>query len=121
MSTASMYLAEPSGLISLALFLIAVALITLLAGSFWLSCRMRTRAPRLPRAEEQPHMPQGGPVREMREVREAAEVPKVAKGQHALTPYELTHMSTRTSPSQKRERWHDGGSGSFGSGGLGHH
>ncbi|MFJ1608410.1 DUF6479 family protein [Streptomyces sp. NPDC088253] len=121
MSTASMYLAEPSGLFSVALFVIAVALIALLAGSFWLNCRMRSRAPRLPRAEEQPHMPQGGPVREMREIREPAEVPKVAKGQHALTPYELTHMSTRTSPSQKRGRWHDGGGGSFGSGGLGHH
>ncbi|WP_329363850.1 DUF6479 family protein [Streptomyces sp. NBC_01483] len=121
MSNASMYLAEPSGLLSLGLFLIAVALITLLAGSFWLSCRMRTRAPRLPRPEEQPHMPQDGPVREAREIREPAEIPKVAKGGHALTPYELTHMSTRTSSSQERQRWHEGGSGSFGSGGLGHH
>lgn len=116
-----MQLAERSGLLSLGLFLVAVALVTLLGGSFWLSCRMRSRAPRLPLPEEQPHLPPDGPVHEVREMREPAEIPKVPKGGHALTPYELAHSPTRTSPLKKPPRWSEGRSGSFGSGGLGPH
>lgn len=116
-----MYLAEPSGLLSLGLFLVAVALMALLAGSFWMGCRIRAREPRTPRPEEQPQLPPGGAVHEIREYREPAEIPKVGKDGHALTPYELGHTPTRPSASQERRRWIEGRSGSFGSGGLGPH
>ncbi|MET8408193.1 DUF6479 family protein [Streptomyces sp. NPDC005195] len=121
MSTAStsIQMAAPSGLLSLGLFLVAVALVTLLAGSLWLGCRIRAHE-QLPRPEEQPQLPPGGAVHEIREIRESAEIPKVDKSGHALTPYELAH-SSRPSASQERQRWVEGGSGSFGSGGLGPH
>lgn len=120
MSTASIQLAAPSGLLSLGLFLVAVALVTLLAGSLWLGCRIRAHE-QVPRPEEHPQLPPGGAVHEVREFREPAEIPKVDKTGHALTPYELAHSGTRPSASQERRRWVDGGSGSFGSGGLGPH
>ncbi|WP_187285561.1 DUF6479 family protein [Streptomyces sp. ME109] len=120
MSTASMEMAAPSGLLSLGLFLVAVALVTLLAGSLWLGCRIRS-SQQLPRPEEQPQLPPEGAVHEVREFREPAEIPKVDKKGRALTPYELAHSASRPSASQERRRWAEGGSGSFGSGGLGPH
>ncbi|MGJ5893135.1 hypothetical protein DF268_40895 [Streptomyces sp. V2] len=121
MSTASVMLAAPSGLLSLALFAVGVAVVAMLMGAFWLGARIRDREPPCPRPEEQPHLPPEGAVHEILENREPDEVPKVPKGGHALTPYELTNMQTRTSASQKRRRWTPGSSGSFGGGGLGAH
>lgn len=82
---------------------------------------MRVRDRELPRPlpDEQPHLPEGGAVREMREMREADEVPH-AVGKERLTPYELHKSGTRTGKDQHRKRWLPGSSGSFGSGGIGH-
>ncbi|WP_432042322.1 DUF6479 family protein [Streptomyces cadmiisoli] len=121
MSTSSMQIAAPSGLISLVLFLVAVAVLALLAGSFWMGNRIKLREPPRPRPEDQPKMPLDGPVYEIRENREPDEVPKVPKGGRALTPYELSNMQTRPSDSKDRPRWSRGSSGSFGGGGLGAH
>ncbi|WP_189313245.1 DUF6479 family protein [Streptomyces brasiliensis] len=121
MSTASMQLAAASGLMSLVLFLVAVAVLTMLAGSFWLGSRIKFREPPRPRPEEQPHLPAEGPVHEIRENRESEEVPWIPKGERPLTPYELSNQQTRPSTSKDRPRWSKGSSGSFGGGGLGAH
>ncbi|KOG30726.1 DUF6479 family protein [Streptomyces resistomycificus] len=71
-----------------------------------------------PRPDEQPKLPQSGPVREIREVREPDEVP-VAAGRKRLMPYEIHQSGTRRGKDQQRKRWLPGSSGSFGSGGAG--
>ncbi|MFF8730932.1 DUF6479 family protein [Streptomyces sp. NPDC015171] len=121
MNTASMQLAAASGLISLVLFAIALAVLAVLAGGYWLTSREKYREPPRPRAEEQPKLPPEGAVHEIRENRESADVPRTAKGERPLTPYELTNMDTRSSDSKERPRWSKGSSGSFGGGGLGAH
>ncbi|GAB2735159.1 DUF6479 family protein [Streptomyces bullii] len=73
-----------------------------------------------PSPEEQPHLPEGGPIREIREMREPDEVPVVTDDNQRLLPHELHRAQTRTGKDQHRRRWTPGSSGSFGSGGLGH-
>ena len=73
-----------------------------------------------PSPEEQPKLPETGPVREESEVREPDEMPVVEDANERLMPYELHHAQTRTGKDQHRRRWLPGSSGSFGSGGLGH-
>ncbi|MFF0222986.1 DUF6479 family protein [Streptomyces sp. NPDC004629] len=121
MSTVSMQMAAPSGLLSLGLFVVAVAVLALLAGGFWLGSRVKYREPPRPRPQEQPHLPPGGAVREVRQNRESEEVPKTPEGGRPLTPYELSNQQTRPSESKDRPRWSKGSSGSFGGGGLGAH
>ncbi|MGW3464686.1 DUF6479 family protein, partial [Streptomyces olivaceoviridis] len=112
MNTASMQLAAASGLMSLFLFIVAVGVLALLAGGFWMTSRVRYRESPRPRPEEQPKLPPEGPVHEVRENRESAEIPQIPKGDRPLTPYELTNMDTRTSESKQRPRWSKGSSGS---------
>ncbi|WP_327312488.1 DUF6479 family protein [Streptomyces sp. NBC_01235] len=120
-TTASLQLAAASGLLSLGLFVVGLAVVAVLAGSFWLGARIKSREPARPRPEEQPHLPPGGAVHEVRENREPDEVPRMPEGGRPLTPYELTNMQTRPSADKKRPRWSRGSSGSFGGGGLGAH
>ncbi|WP_330455980.1 DUF6479 family protein [Streptomyces sp. NBC_00820] len=121
MSTATMQLAAASGLMSLALFLVAVALLALLAGGFWFNSRIKYLESTRPRPDEQPHLPPEGAVHEIRENREPDEIPHIPKGERPLTPYELTNKGTKTSTDTDRPRWSKGTSGSFGGGGLGAH
>ncbi|MGX1560546.1 DUF6479 family protein [Streptomyces sp. NPDC055506] len=72
-----------------------------------------------PGPEEQPHVPDGGPVHELRERREPDDVPIMTPDGKRLLPHELHHSSTRTGKDQKPRRWSPGSSGSFGGGGLG--
>ncbi|MEU6592869.1 DUF6479 family protein [Streptomyces sp. NPDC046881] len=121
MNTASMQLAAASGLMSLFMFIVAVGVLALLAGGFWMTSRVRSNESPRPRPDEQPKLPEDGPVREIRQNRESAEVPRTAKGDRPLTPYELSNMDSRPSESEERPRWSKGSSGSFGGGGLGAH
>ncbi|MFG2887247.1 DUF6479 family protein [Streptomyces sp. NPDC048297] len=121
MSTATMQLAAPSGLMSLGLFVVAVAVLAFLAGGYWMTSRVKYRESPRPRPEEQPHLPPDGAVREIRENREPEEIPHIPKGERPLTPYELTNQGTRPSETKERPRWSKGSSGSFGGGGLGAH
>lgn len=116
-----MQLAAASGLMSLVLFIVAIGLLAMLAGGFWLTSRVKYRESPRPRPEEQPKLPPGGPVGEVRQNRESQEVPQVHKGERPLTPYELTNMDSKPSASKDRPRWSRGSSGSFGGGGLGAH
>ncbi|MEU5765144.1 DUF6479 family protein [Streptomyces asoensis] len=121
MSTSSMQMAAASGLLSLGMFVVGMALLAVLGGSFWLGTRVKSREPARPRPDEQPHLPPGGAVHEIRENREPDEVPQTPEGGRPLTPYQLTNMQTRASADKKRRRWSPGSSGSFGGGGLGSH
>ncbi|MFI5685216.1 DUF6479 family protein [Streptomyces sp. NPDC051636] len=121
MSSASMQMAAASGLMSLVLFVVAVAVLAILGGGFWLTSRIKYSESPRPRPEEQPHLPPDGAVHEVRQNREPDEVPRTPKGGRPLTPYELTNMHTRPSESKDRPRWSKGSSGSFGGGGLGAH
>ncbi|GHE60758.1 MULTISPECIES: DUF6479 family protein [Streptomyces] len=97
-----------------------VVVVALLIGAVVMGYRSRRRAPAPPRPEEQPKMPEGGPVREEQQVRRASEMPQ--DEEHRLTPHEMPghgNASTSTNPEQKRPRWNEGGSGGFGSGGPG--
>lgn len=96
--------------------LIAAALV----GAEVLGMRVRRREPPRPRPEEQPHLPDGGPVREEREAREPDDVPQHKKDR--LTPYQLNGFSrgtSRPSGAKERPRWSEVSSGVLGSGVLG--
>ncbi|MEU2061159.1 DUF6479 family protein [Streptomyces sp. NPDC013455] len=121
MNTASTQLAAASGLMSLVLFIVALGVLALLAGGFWMTAREKYRESPRPRPEEQPKLPPEGAVHELRQNRESADVPRIPKGERPLTPYELSNMDSRPSAAKERPRWSKGSSGSFGGGGLGAH
>ncbi len=72
-----------------------------------------------PRPEEQPRLPESGPVHEERERREPDEVPHASQESERLMPHNLHSSGTRRGEDQSRPRWAPGNSGSFGSGGSG--
>jgi hypothetical protein len=112
-------IAAQRGALGVGLIVAGMVVVALLIGAFVLGARIRRREPAPPRPEDQPRMPEGGPVREVRENREPDEVPR---GDRRLTPHELPahgNVSSRTSPRKGRPRWDEGSSGSFGSGGSG--
>ncbi|GAB2881375.1 hypothetical protein GCM10027074_57020 [Streptomyces deserti] len=119
MNIAWMELAAGRGALGIGLIVAGVVVVALLLGAFVLGSRVKRREPPTPRPEEQPRVPDEGPVREVMENREPDEVPR---SENRLTPHELKahgNMGDRTSPSGKRPRWNEGSSGSFGSGGPG--
>jgi hypothetical protein len=89
------------------------------AGALILAVRIGMRVldqePHRPNPEEQPKLPDGGPVHEIREIREPDEVPVAEHGERLL-PHELHHAGSRTGEDQHRHRWLPGHSGSFGNG-----
>ena len=120
MTTASLDIAATRGLmVGIGPFVAGLVVVALLIGAFWLGARIRRREPAPPRPEEQPRLPDGGPVREVLENREPDEVPR---SDDRLTPHRLSahgNLGSRTSAAQGRPRWDEGSSGSFGSGGPG--
>ncbi|MDI3387914.1 DUF6479 family protein [Streptomyces sp. B-S-A8] len=112
-------LAATSGAVGrIAAFVGGIVIVGGLLGAFWLGNRVRDREPHRPLPEEQPKMPESGPVREIREVREADEMPVAKEESERLMPYALHPARSRRSKNQTPPRWTPGMSGSFGSGGL---
>ncbi|MGP4046944.1 DUF6479 family protein [Streptomyces sp. 2A115] len=74
-----------------------------------------------PKPQEQPRLPDSGPVHETREMREPDEVPRAADESERLTPHEIHPSGTKRSEKQEPPRWSRGSSGSFGGGGPGAH
>ncbi|MFC7309584.1 DUF6479 family protein [Streptomyces monticola] len=99
-------------------FLVGLIVAGALIWAVWLGLRVRRREPGPPRPEEQPRLPDGGPVGDVSEVREPDEVPR---DQGRLMPHELKgdHAGSRRSGDQSPRRWSPGSSGAFGSGGPG--
>ncbi|MFI9650662.1 DUF6479 family protein [Streptomyces sp. NPDC052040] len=110
MSTVSMNIAVSHGLqLGLWPFLVGLVVVALLVGAFWMGVRVRRRESEPPRPEEQPRLPEGGPVGEVMENREPDEVPR---GGDRLTPHELRahgNLGSRTSATSSRPRWENGG------------
>ncbi|MFJ5709865.1 DUF6479 family protein [Streptomyces sp. NPDC093105] len=101
-------------------------LVAVLIAAFWFGYRIRTREPRPPQPDEQPHRPDTGAIPgEMSEYRRPAEMPRT-DGEHRLMPYQLKDSGTsgtETSPdppSEEKRKWGGISSGGFGSGGTGH-
>ncbi|MFF1628150.1 DUF6479 family protein [Streptomyces sp. NPDC058272] len=87
-----------------------------------LGIKVRRREAAPPRPDEQPRLPESGPVHEVREVREPDEVPQAHDESERLTPHQLSGGGTsgsKRSEDQTRRRWSRGSGGSFGSGGPG--
>ncbi|MFC5204370.1 DUF6479 family protein [Streptomyces kaempferi] len=84
-----------------------------------LGVKVRRREPRRPRPDEQPKLPQSGPVREVREMREPDDIPLAADGGERLRPRNLHASGSKRSANQDVPRWNPGGGSSFGSGGSG--
>ncbi|MFI1167567.1 DUF6479 family protein [Streptomyces sp. NPDC020801] len=120
MSTPSLDIAAAQGAaIGIWPFVVGLVLVALLIGAFWMGARIRRREPAPPRPEEQPRLPESGPVGAVLENREPDEVPR---SNDRLTPHRLKehgNPGSRTSPAHARPRWDEGSSGSFGSGGPG--
>ena len=105
---------------ALLMWIAGIVVVLVLIGAFVLGVRIQSRESRKPKPEEQPKMPDGGPVREIWEYREPDEVPKDGG---RLTPHELNEgygsSSTHRSPSQDPADHRKDDGSSFGSGGLG--
>ncbi|MDX3522713.1 DUF6479 family protein [Streptomyces scabiei] len=111
--------ADRSVLAGAAPFVAGLVVVAMLIGALWLGARVRAREPRRPRPDEQPRLPESGPVREEQLNREPDEIPQ---SDRRLTPYEVHgNQGTRPSADKKRPRWSGKSSGGFGSGGLGAH
>ena len=67
-------------------FAVGVVLVALLIVAVWRGRRRQAARPGPPRPEEQPRLPESGPVGEIHERREPAEVPR---SRHRLTPHQL--------------------------------
>ncbi|MFE9438460.1 DUF6479 family protein [Streptomyces sp. NPDC006602] len=119
MNTSWMDIAAGRGALALGLIVAGVVVVGVLIGAFALGVRVKRREPPTPTPEEQPRLPEEGPVREVRENREPDEVPR---SNDRFTPHQIPkhgNAGTRTSSSTHRPRWDEGSSGSFGSGGAG--
>ena len=119
MTTAWMDVAAGRGALGIGLLAAGVVIVALLIGAFWMGAKVRRREPTPPSPEQQPQVPDEGPVREVMEDREPDEVPRTDR---RLTPHELPghgNAPTRSSASKQRPRWDEGSSGAFGSGGSG--
>ncbi|WP_033319804.1 DUF6479 family protein [Streptomyces yerevanensis] len=100
-------------------FLVGLVIVGALIWAVWRGRRIRAREPAPPHPDEQPRMPDSGPVHEVRERREPAEVPR---GRHRITPHRLRghgNLRTRRAADQKAPKWDENSSGGFGSGGPG--
>jgi hypothetical protein len=95
-------------------FLIGVIVVGGLIFAVYFGRRQRAKEPAPPRPEEQPTLPESGPVGEVRERREPTEVPE----NDGLTPHDLSGSSHRASD-QDPPTWGDNSSSGFGSGGPG--
>lgn len=123
MSTATFEIAATSGEVLNVIAAFAGGLFIAGALIWAVQLGMRVRDKELPRPtpEEQPHLPDTGPVHEIREIREPDEVEVPHEnGRERVYPYQLHHAATRRGKDQHRKRWLPGSSGSFGGGGLGH-
>ncbi|MGW3288773.1 DUF6479 family protein [Streptomyces sp. NPDC001002] len=101
MDNAWMDIAAGGTALGIGLVAVGVVVVALLLGAFWAGARARRRQSPPPRPDEQPRMPEGGPVREEREHRESDEVPQDGRRR---TPHEMTSSSTPVDPTQQERR-----------------
>lgn len=96
-------------------FLIGVIVVGGLIFAVWWGRRQRSQQSPPPRPEEQPRLPESGPVGEVRERREPDEVPRGER----MSPHDLGRGTSHVAPEQNtptRDHHSGGGSGSGGPG-----
>lgn len=109
-----MDLAVGRGALGVGLAVAGLAVVAVLIAAFWFGARVTRREPPPPTPDEQPRLPEGGPVREVRENREPDEVPR---SEHRLTPHQMPgfgNSASRRSPSEDRPRWDESSGGAGG-------
>ncbi|MEV0220608.1 DUF6479 family protein [Streptomyces sp. NPDC050704] len=115
--------AAPSGMVGgIAPLIVGLLVVCALIWAVRLGIRVRREEPGPPSPDEQPRLPDSGPVHEVREMREPDEVPVARDESERLTPHQLPAFGNRRSKrskDQRRPRWSPGSSGSFGGGGPG--
>ena len=119
MNVLSWELSASGGAVAFLPLVVGLLVVCFLIGAFVLGRRIRAREPAPPAPEEQPRLPQDGPVREISERREPDEVPQQDV---RLTPHQLKGGGTggsRRSDDQERPKDDNNSGGAFGSGGLG--
>ncbi len=107
----AMDIAAGRGALGIGLAVAGVAVVAVLIGAFWYGARVKRREPPPPTPEEQPRLPEGGPVGEVRENREPDEVPR---SEHRLTPHQMPgfgNSPSRRGSSEERPRWDGSSSG----------
>ncbi|MEW2221882.1 DUF6479 family protein [Streptomyces sp. NPDC006990] len=113
-------LAARDHLVGLVPGLIGLLIVAALIGAVWLGIRIKSREPELPEPDQQPHLPESGPVEEITENREPDEMPR--DGIRRL-PHSGVHdqgdREHHPGEPPTRKKWEPGKSGSFGSGGAG--
>jgi hypothetical protein len=116
----AMDLAARDHLVGLVPGLIGLLIVGALIGAVWLGIRIKNREPGVPGPEDQPHMPEGGPVAEVTENREPDEMPRdgVRRLPHSGV-YDHGDRERHPGEPPTRKKWEPGKSGSFGSGGPG--
>ncbi|MGW3422972.1 DUF6479 family protein [Streptomyces phaeochromogenes] len=100
-------------------FLVGLVLVGGLIWAVWWGRRSRAQEPGPPRPDEQPRLPDSGPVGEVRERREPAEMPH---GKHRLTAHRLPghgNSPTRRAAKPEPPTWNERGDGGVDSGGPG--
>ncbi|MFI5659999.1 DUF6479 family protein [Streptomyces sp. NPDC051684] len=105
---------------ALLMWIIGLVVAGVLIAAFIWGRRIRAREPGPPRPEEQPKLPDSGPVLETREYRDPDEVPRDGG---RLTPHELHEgygtSGTHPRPAQDPAEHRKGDDSSFGGGGPG--
>ncbi|MFE9682319.1 DUF6479 family protein [Streptomyces sp. NPDC002701] len=96
-------------------FLIGVIVVGGLIFAVWWGRRQRAEQPPPPRPEEQPRLPESGPVGEVRERREPTEVPRGERSD----PHDLGGGPSHRAADQETPTWDGNSGGGFGSGGPG--
>ncbi|MEV6110522.1 DUF6479 family protein [Streptomyces sp. NPDC051940] len=101
-------------LVGIGPFVMGLIVVGMLIGAVWLGMRIRDNEPPPPTPEEQPKLPESGPVVEELEMREDIEQTELRDRRR--TPYEAQSPLTRRKKDQRPGRWDAGRSGSYGGG-----
>ncbi|MDJ1134366.1 DUF6479 family protein [Streptomyces iconiensis] len=111
---------ERDHLVGIFPLVVGLVVVGVLIAAVWLGIRVRRREPPVPPPEEQPKLPDEGPVDEIMENREPDELPQ--DGVRRLPHVGVHDNADRDKhPGEPAEhgKWTPGKSGSFGSGGPG--
>ncbi|MBB1243940.1 hypothetical protein GL263_10280 [Streptomyces durbertensis] len=98
------YAQERGFLVGIAPFLVGVAAVVILITAVMVGIRSLRRQPPKPRPDEQPSLPDSGPVGEVQEHRADAEMPHDGR---RLMPHEISYYGTEEAPEEQETQPED--------------